>query len=161
MRNVSLVGRLWFGAVPAAGDLALARRRGVARVIDLTSPSERSAEDLAAECKRLGLEYLGGVIRGEDPQGDDSVDLVLPWLAAADAAADAPWTLLFDGTGGRCAAYLAIHRAVGGGVPVEEALVEARRAGMKPGVLEDFVREQVARLASGDPGGVSEPARAD
>jgi hypothetical protein len=157
MRNVSLVGHLWFGAAPGEEDLALAKRRGVLRVVDLRAPSERSDEGLAEACRRQGLEFLGGAIVVEDPQGDDSVDLVLPWLAAADAGSDAPWTLAFDGTGGRSAAYVAIHRAVERGVPLDEALVEARRAGMKPGVLEEFVRTQVGRLTAEDLEPVSAP----
>ena len=55
-------------------------------------------------------------------------------------------TLMFCGSGGRCAAFLAIYRAVVLGVPLDKALVEARRAGMKPGEPEDFVRSQVEQL---------------
>jgi len=160
MRNVYLVGRLWFGAVPGVADLELARRRGVTRVIDLCSPDEATEVDLASACRSLGLEYLGGMIPVEELEGDDSVDLVLSWLGSPPDDGEEPWTLMYDGTGGRCAAYLAIHRVVGQGVELDEALVEARRAGMKPGLLEELVRAQVARLTSTEEAPVSERAPA-
>lgn len=150
MRNVSVVGPIWFGTLPSANDLDLAKRRGVLRVIDLSSPAEiASAEtpDYSRECLRLRLEYIAGAIQTEDPQSDDSVDLVLQWLSGGEGGeGSCPPTLMFDGSGGRCATYLAIHRAVAYEVPLEVALVEARRAGMKPGAPEEFVRAQVARL---------------
>lgn len=149
MRNVSVAGPIWFGTFPSREDLELARRRGVMRVIDLASPAEVAAEsppDYARECQRLRIELLAGAIQTEDPQTDDAVDLVLQWLAPKESGAPCEPTLMFDGSGGRCASFLAIHRAVELGVPLEEALVEARRAGMKPGAPEAFVRAQVARL---------------
>jgi hypothetical protein len=41
--------------------------------------------------------------------------------------------------------FFALHRILNERVPVEAALVEARRAGMKPGAPEDFVRRTVER----------------
>jgi protein tyrosine phosphatase (PTP) superfamily phosphohydrolase (DUF442 family) len=56
--------------------------------------------------------------------------------------------LIFCGTGGRSAMFFAIHRVVDQGVPLDQALLEARRAGMKPGAPADFVRRQTERLQS-------------
>ena len=42
--------------------------------------------------------------------------------------------------------FFAIHRVLNEGVPLEEALVEARSSGMRAGDPEEFVRAQVARL---------------
>jgi hypothetical protein len=53
--------------------------------------------------------------------------------------------LMYCGTGRRCAAFLAIHRAADLDVPLDEAIAEARRAGMRP-EDEAFVQAQVERL---------------
>jgi hypothetical protein len=143
MRNVSVCGPIWFGGRPCDQDLELAKRRGIQRIIDLSLPLEEGGgDDVAAACRNLKLEYLKAALSGEDQLSDTSVDLVLGWL---EPVSPMP-TLMFDGTGGRCATYLAIYRAVRWGVPLDQALIEARRAGMKPGPPEGFVRAQVERL---------------
>lgn len=144
MRNVSVSGPIWFGGAPCRQDLELAERRGIERVIDLSSSSEVPRCDVSSTCKALGMEYLKAAAEGESERCDEAVDLVLGWLESGSARP----TLMFDGTGGRCASFIAIHRAVAYGVPLEEALVEARRAGMKPGDPEEFVRDQVERLTT-------------
>lgn len=143
MRNVSRVGELWFGGPPCEADLDLASRRGVSAVIDLSVPEEEQRCDVAHACQEHDLAYWR-VAEGGDPWTDEAVDRVLRTLREADGP-----VLLFCGTGGRCAAFVAIHLVVDRGMPLEAALVEARRAGMKPGAPEDFVRRQVARLTGG------------
>lgn len=151
MRNVSTMGSIWFGAMPCEQDLDLARRRGIERVIDLSTPDEKGKCSIAAVCSRLDLEYLAAAIRAEGQPSDESVDFVIEWIAegfAQDSGSTRtpPRTLMVDGSGGRSACFLAIYRTLELKVPLEEALVEARRAGMKPGAPEDFVRSQVARI---------------
>ena len=142
MRNVSVSGRIWFGGAPDEGDLDLARRRGIETVIDLTTPDETNGVNAAQVCARLGLEYRHLGLPSPERLTDEAVDLVLAWLGPEERGR----TLMFCGNGGRCATFLAIYRALAVGVPVEEALVEARRAGMRPGEPEEFVRRQVERL---------------
>jgi len=149
MRNVSVADQIWFGGSPGEGDLELAQRRGVHAVIDLSSPEEVCPIDVAAVCGALGLAYEKPVIASSDPLDDELVDQVLELLEREDGEP----ILMFCGSGSRCATLLAIHRASRIGVPLEEALIEARRAGMRP-QDELFVREQVQRLAGGPP---SEP----
>lgn len=142
MRNVSVAGPIWLGAKPSEEDLELARRRGICQVIDLTRSDEEKPTGVASICERLELEYIDADLPDAPLPTPESVDLVLECLAADELAP----TLMFDGTGGRCAIYLAIHRIIKWQVPLEEALMEARRAGMKPGEPEQFVREQVERI---------------
>ena len=142
MRNVSVSGRIWFGGTPDEGDLDLAQRRGIETVIDLTTPDETNGVNAAQVCARLGLEYFHLGLPNPERLTDEAVDLVLARLGRDEHGR----TLMFCGSGGRCATFLAIYRAVAVGVPVEEALVEARHAGMKPGEPEEFVRRQVERL---------------
>jgi hypothetical protein len=142
MRNVSVAGPIWIGARPSEADLELARRRGICHVIDLSVSGETASCDVPGTCRRLGLEYFSAALPDTALPGPDAVDLILDRLAAEDLAP----TLMFDGTGSRCAIFLAIYRAAVLRVPLEDALGEARRAGMKPGDAEEFVEEQVARL---------------
>lgn len=148
MQNVSVSGQIWVGATPREADLELAQRRGVTTVLDLTSAEEASRApesevDAEAACRRLGLLYVqpegfeGGM---PDPA---AVDFVLEMLRANG---ERP-LLMYCTTGRRCAAFLAIHRAADLGVPLEEAIAEARRAGMSP-EDEDFVSAEVLRLDS-------------
>ena len=151
MRNVSTMGSIWFGAMPSVEDLELASRRGVERVIDLSTTDERGEYSIASVCSRLGLKYCSAAIRTQGPPSDESVDFVMELLAEACPAnsagsGDDVRTLMVDGSGGRCASFIAIYRVRWLDVPLEEALVEARRAGMKPGASEDFVRAQVTRI---------------
>lgn len=145
MHNVSVSGAIWVGATPQEADLELALRRGVSTILDLTSPEEASREsdgavDAEAACRRLGLEYVHPEGIDGDETDDAAVDFV---LATLSANAEQP-ILMYCGTGRRCAALLAIYRATELGVPLDEAIAEARRAGMRP---EDaaFVGEQVER----------------
>lgn len=142
MHNVSTAGPIWIGGMPDAEDLELAQRRGIERVIDISVPSETHECDVVSECSQLGLDYATAGLVDEDRLTSESVDLVLAELEEEDL----PSTLMFCGTGGRCAIYLAIYRVMQLHVPLEEALVEARRAGMEAGEWSDFVRSEVARL---------------
>ena len=143
MRNVSRSGSLWFGGGPDEADLDLAARRGIGTVIDLSTPDEAPPCEVDAVCREKGLVYVDLGDTERELLSDRAVDAVLRELAEL---AGEP-VLLYCGNGSRCAMFVAIYRAAMEGVPLEQALVEARRAGMKPGEPEVFVREQVARLA--------------
>lgn len=142
MRNVSRTGDVWFGSAPCADDLDLARRRGIRTVVDLSLPEEDSRCDVRGVSSEYGLCYFDLALTREHFLDDETVDLVLEKLA--DEAAG-PF-LLFCGTGGRCAMFIAIYRATQLGVPLDQALEEARHNGMDGGKQADFVRAQVQRL---------------
>lgn len=155
MVNVFSCGPLWFGSAPTLEDLDLASRRGLEMVLSVCTPREDPDFDLAAECEALGLEFvdLGG---SQEELSDEQVDRGLREietsiqraLSRADSTSEMPdgGLLVFCGDGSRSAVLVAIHRAALQGVPIEKALLEARRAGMKPGESEDFVRSQVGRI---------------
>lgn len=146
MRNVSVSGSIWFGTAPSVSDLELASRRGITRVIDLSAPTEKSKCDVGPVCGSLQIEYFMAAMNPKDLTSDHCVDLVLDWLSEETGEP----TLMFCGSGSRCATYLAIYRSTVLNVPLEDALVEARRAGMKPGAPEDFVRAQYERLTGSE-----------
>jgi protein tyrosine phosphatase (PTP) superfamily phosphohydrolase (DUF442 family) len=148
MRNVSRTGDVWFGSAPSAEDLDLARRRGIKTVVDLSLPEEESVCDVRGVSSENGLRYFDLALTREHFLNNETVDLVLAKLADPAAAP----LLLFCGSGGRCAMFIAIYRATQLGVALDQALEEARFNGMDGGNQADFVRAQVQRLtAAGAP----------
>lgn len=147
MRNVSVSGSAWIGSRPGVKDLDLAARRGIVAAIDLACTPNAASRDLESACAVHRIEYVpvglgfenGG--RGEITGGD--VERVLGELRRR---AGKPH-LFFCAHGDRAAMLFAIHRVLDADVPLEQALVDARRAGMKAGRSESFVREQVERLS--------------
>jgi protein tyrosine phosphatase (PTP) superfamily phosphohydrolase (DUF442 family) len=146
MRNVSLRESVWVGSHPSPEDLELANRRGIARTIDVSLPEERAGFDVAATCEKLGIEYVQVVPASSSTiPADDEIDRTLSALRRGGTRS----TLLFSGSGDRAAMFLAVWRALDGGIGVDEAIHEARRSGMKPGAPVEFIRTQVARLSRG------------
>jgi len=140
MHNVSFSEGWWLGSAPTPADLDLAKRRGVERVVSIQHVDERS-DDLRRACGEMDLEYVEMNVRHEIGLSDRLVDRILPLFA------DGRSTLLFCEDGARSAAMFAVHRAVDQGMPIDTALQEARAAGMRPGESEEWVREQVERIA--------------
>jgi protein tyrosine phosphatase (PTP) superfamily phosphohydrolase (DUF442 family) len=144
MHSVSVAGAAWIGSYPTPQDLDLARRRGIQAAIDFSAPDESADYDVAGACRKLGIEYVALDIESKASIGDERVDRVIDELRRRGREP----MLLFCADSSRAAMLFAIHRAVDDGLPIDEALVEARRAGMKPGHPEAFVRAQVFRLKS-------------
>lgn len=146
MRSVARAQGLWFGSTPDPDALRLARRRGVERVIDLT---QAGRTDLALVGAEVGLKWVSIPFRSPASLSwvppDQEVDLVLMRLK------DPQGTLMFCDDGSLSAALFAVHRVVQTGLNLEEALKEARRAGLDPEVGETLVRAQVARIGPGQP----------
>lgn len=151
MRNVSVSDEVWIGSFPSAADLDLAHRRGIATIIDLATPQETPAYDVAATCARVSIHYISAGIESNGCVSDAIVDRVLAELCKPEQRP----LLLVCGNGSRAAMLFAIHRAVDEGLSLADALVDARRAGMKPGHPEVFVRRQVERLTAVPPSGPS------
>lgn len=142
MHNVSVSGVVWIGGHPDPDDLDLAQRRGVSRVIDVSSLAARSNYDLWTTCKELGLRCFEIGVRSADDIPDAAVDQVVRLLGEGEP------TLLFSEDGSTAALFFAIHRVVNEGVELERALLEAKRSGMASGRPEAFVRAQVTRLGA-------------
>lgn len=140
MTNVCVCGELWLGGGPEAEDLELAARRGVEQIIDLCADGELGF-DARALCEREGIDYLHIPIDLESLD-ETGVDRVLEALRLGHGRR----TLMFSKSGSDAAMLFAIHRAVHGGLAVEAALAEGRRAGMKPGAPEEVVKTQVSRI---------------
>ena len=96
--------------------------------------------DVREACDRIGVTCLEVAVPEEELPSDEVVERVIHLLARTGLR-----TLMFCEDGSRCAMLFAIHRVVNEHVPLEDALTEARRAGMPNTVGEAFVRAQVER----------------
>lgn len=137
MANVHRVGDLWIGGLPVRADLELAARRGLKQVLDVRPAHQSPGEDLAAAAREHGMDFVTLAFDPERP------DPAIVERALTEMRRPGP-KLLFCSDGGGAALILAVHRVRDQGVPLEEALGEARRMGMKPGAPEDFVRRSAA-----------------
>ena len=144
MRNAAVSGNVWLGSTPAPSDLDLARRRDVRCVVDLCTPDERPAYDVAARCAELGIQYVNAGVEERKSISEDVVDRVLAVLTREETE----HLLLVCKDGSRAAMFMAIHRVIVEGESLHDAVIEARRAGMRPGFQERFVRAQVERLGA-------------
>jgi protein tyrosine phosphatase (PTP) superfamily phosphohydrolase (DUF442 family) len=140
MSNVSEIDGVWIGSRPSLSDLDLARRRGIGVVLDLSPAGDDAGYDLPAACATRRIAYIRLDVR-KTMLPDETVDRVLAELRRPDRGP----VLVFCSDGSRAAMLFAIWRALDGGIGVDEAIVEARRSGMKPGVQESFVRLQVGK----------------
>lgn len=137
MVNVHRVGELWVGGLPSQTDLELAARRGLKQILDVRPAHQAAGDDLPLAARELGLDFVSLSFDAEQPD-PAIVERALGELRRPGAK------LLFCNDGGGAALILAVHRVRDQGVPLEEALSEARRMGMKPGAPEDFVRRSAA-----------------
>lgn len=142
LRGVAYAGAVWIAPLPGKAELELARRRGIVTLLDLSSVAESSGRDLRGACRESSLEYVDARPANEDDPDDALVDRVLDEIARLAPHA----VLLVSANATRAAMFFAIHRVLHDGVSLEQALVEARRCGMKAGSCESFVRRQVGRL---------------
>jgi protein tyrosine phosphatase (PTP) superfamily phosphohydrolase (DUF442 family) len=146
MHNVSVSDGLWFGGKPTIEDLDLARRRGIERIIAITTPGDLGDLDLQLACESLGLKECVSIeVPADQPLSPEAVDQVMGLLGETPR----PRTLLFCRDGSVSAMLFAIHRRVNEEMPLEQAIAEARRSGMRTGPeSETFVRDQVLRLGT-------------
>lgn len=143
MHNVSVSDGLWFGGKPTIEDLDLARRRGIERIIAVTMPGELGDLDLEGTCESLDLDCVSIEIPADQVIPPQAVDQVIGLLGEMPR----PRTLLFCRDGSVSAMLFAIHRGVNEDMPLEQAIAEARRSGMRTGAeSEAFVRDHVFRL---------------
>ncbi len=146
MQNVSMSERLWFGGGVTEADIELAFRRGVKRVFDLSFKADELDFDLKLACDSYGIELVdAGLDDAESLSGEDA-ELALEIFRDADSR---PLLVLCE-AGSNSAAFFALWRVLDHEMPLELALDEARRAGMRPGLLEEFVLAQHARLTEDD-----------
>ena len=146
MQNVSMSGGLWFGGGVTEGDVKLAFRRGVKHILDLSFDGDEVGFDLKEACASNGIELIDAGLVDAESLGGDERALVLEVFRDRERH---PLLVVCE-AGSTSAAYFALWRILDHEMPIDVALDEARRAGMRPGTLEEYVRAQAALLGRED-----------
>ncbi|MDG2142078.1 MAG: protein tyrosine phosphatase family protein [Planctomycetota bacterium] len=147
MRNTTEWGDFYMGGQPTETELMLAAKRGVTRVINIRSEPEVASLtfDEAGLCADLDIEYIHVPVTWESLT-DDEFDLLMDVLNE-----EAPGKTLFHcGSGNRVSVFVAAHRVMEANVSFEDAVADARTAGMKPD-SKPVLEEQLKRLTGQNP----------
>lgn len=129
-------GDIFVSGTPTEKELAAFKDLRGGTVLDLRAIDELGNCSEPAASARLGLQY-----NRVNFEKKDRLDpkIVAEIDQAVSARANKP-ILLFCKTGNRAAAWVAVHMVRVEKVPLEEAITEARRLGMKDD-MESAVRE--------------------
>lgn len=142
-RNVHVAGNVLLAGQPEAADFEELAARGFERVVDMRQPAEHGDFDEAGLVQGLGMEYVNLGVRAPSDYTDALMDAGRRYLREAD---DAP-VLLHCGSANRVGPVWIAYRTLDRGVPLEEAVAEAKRAGMRTPEYEQLARDYVAAHA--------------
>lgn len=137
--NVYRLGRLWVSGQPDAAGLEAAKAAGVTTVLNLRPESETDWDERAA-AEALGLRYLQVPVERTGFEQEA--------LAAIDALHDryaADGLLVHCSSGNRVAGWIAARLVERHGIPAEDAIAAARRAGLTNAETEANVRAYLDR----------------
>jgi uncharacterized protein (TIGR01244 family) len=142
LRNCTTWGQITTGGQPSPENLELAAKRGFTRVINLRTDPEVAALpfDEAALCTDLGMDYYHFPVMWSQ-MDDADYDAILSELEHSVEGR----TLLHCASANRTAMFVAIERVLHDGVSYEDALEDARMAGLKPSSVEPL-QTQLERL---------------
>jgi uncharacterized protein (TIGR01244 family) len=143
--NLATAGRL------QAKDIAVIAKAGVRHVIDLTVDSETPDFDEAVAVRSAGMRYENLPIRGAE---DLTPDNAARFDRLINAAGSEP-TLVHCSSSNRVGALAALRAAWIQGQPLDAALAEGRRWGLK--ALEPAVRERLSASAPATKASVPTP----
>jgi len=143
--NIATAGRL------QAKDIAVIAKAGVRHVIDLTVDSETPDFDEAVVVRAAGMQYHNLPIRGAEDLTPDNAARFDRLIVEVGAAP----TLVHCSSSNRVGALAALRAAWIQGQPVEAALAEGRRWGLKG--LEPAVRERLATSSAVTKTSISKP----
>lgn len=126
-----------------AGDVPVLKRAGIRQVIDLSVDSETPGFDEAAAMRAAGIGYHNLPIRGAADLTRANVERFDRLLGMAGSEP----VLVHCASSNRVGAMIALRAAMLQGRPVEAALAQGRRWGLKS--LEPAVRKQLRASAGG------------
>ena len=138
-RNVHACGKLFLAGQPTPDDIEVIKKKGVKRVVTLRTDGEVSWDE-GGMIKKAGMEFVKVPFRGPNTLTDDVFDKVRRLLRDHEKTP----TLLHCGSANRVGAVWLTHRVLDEGVPLQEAIKEAKTVGLRtPGFLEkalDYIK---------------------
>ena len=138
--NMHVLGDVYTAGQPEVSDFALVRDLGVRTVINLRNERELGAFDERATVEDLGLAYRNIPFGGPAELSDQVLDQARVAMAGAE-----PPILLHCGSANRVGAVWIAWRALDEGVPLEQAVAEAKEVGLRSPELERIAVDYVSR----------------
>jgi uncharacterized protein (TIGR01244 family) len=146
-RNVHRAGDLWFGGQFAPQDIAVFKQQGIQRIITLRGPDEIEWDE-EAKVREAGLVFEALPVAGPGGLNEKTLDRLRELLRA-----DAGPTLLHCGSANRVGGAWIPFRVLDEGVPLKQALEEAKVIGLRtPAYGDAAVAYLNARPESVKPG---------
>ena len=139
-RNVHSFGPTLLCGQPDLAALEQAKKRGIKVVVSLREPGEVDADEAAA-AKSVGLEFHRIAFLAPETLDDKVFASVRKILADSGKSP----VLLYCGSANRVGAIWAAHRALDGGLSVEDAMKEGKAVGLKSPDYEKIVEEYIQR----------------
>lgn len=137
-QNVMRLHHLWFAGQPDAVGFAAARDAGIAVVIDLRAPRERSWDE-APVVTGLGMSYYNVPVTGDafEPTVFAEIERIVQENHDDEI-------LIHCASSNRVGGWLAVHLVLYHGMNEEDALAVGRRAGITKPSIEERVRAYFA-----------------
>jgi len=132
---------------PGAGQLAALRNGGVDLVINFRKPAEHAEYNEVRAVADAGMTYCNLAYSGAPELTDELLDAARGAIRAADQRGDA--AALHCRTGNRVGPGWAVYRALDKGVPVEQAIAEAKAMQMIDPTYEEKARDYIRRHTPG------------
>lgn len=137
MNKLHRVGDVYLGSQPSEADLIELKNRGVQTVINLRHEAELGEFDEAAASKALGMRYVHVPFNGGNELTDAVFDQVLDALDSKEPV------LMHCASANRVGALWMAYRMQEHGLDYDEALAEARTAGLRSTSYIERVKEYV------------------
>lgn len=143
--NVSAYGEtVFFAGQPDAESFALFAEMGVEKVINLRSESEMAGLDFdeSEVVAKAGMEYVNIDVCKEGSR----IELTEAVMDELDKT-PAKKTLVHCASSNRVGYVWSVYRGVRHGLPVDDAIAEGKKAGLRSPVLEERARDFIADAA--------------
>ncbi len=140
-KNVHTCGSVYLAGQPTKEDIAVLKREGIRRVVTLRTSGEIQWEE-GNEVKAAGLEFIEVPFLAPNSLTDEILTRTRTLLREAEKTP----TLLHCGSANRVGAVWLAHRVLDQGVPVEEAVVEAKTIGLRTAGYEERVRSYIEHV---------------
>lgn len=128
---------------PDAAQVAQLPAYGVNTIINYRTPGEHPTYDEAAAAASAGLTYSNLPYKGAAELSDDFFSKARASIGEVEAKGQS--AALHCRTGNRVGPGWAAYRAIDQGIPVEQAIKEAKEVGMRDAGLEAAARAYIAR----------------
>jgi uncharacterized protein (TIGR01244 family) len=143
--NVHAVGNIYLAGQPTPDDMNALTERGVKTVVCLRKPGEVDYDEQAA-VEAAGMNFVSIPFDTADELTDDVFDRVRATLAEHG---DEP-LVLHCGRANRVGAVWMVHRVLNDGVGIDQALEEAKTAGLRTPEYVDRAKDYIQRAQASE-----------